>query len=452
MDSLEGYPRITISGARGIVGEDFTVDNVQRMAWAYACFIGGGRVILARDSRSSGLMFKHAVVSGLLAGGADAIDIGLCPTPTVGIMIRTFHANGGINLTASHNPSPWNAVKFISGDGTLPGESFIREYIDYLHRGEFKHARWDEIGSVQTDDTALSIHCDWVEKAVDGSAIRDRGFRVVVDGCRSAGGVFLPRLLERLGCEVIPLDCEPDGLFSRELEPIPQNLTALCQHVRENRADIGIAADPDADRLAIVSEKGDAIGEEYTLAFAVLAALKKSKGGKAVTNLSTSMLTDYAAKQAGGTVIRTPIGEAHVAQSITENNAAIGGEGNGGVMYPAVHNGRDSMTAAALVLSLMAETGVSVSELVAQFPDYVILKDKVEIDLKDAHTRLERIAGMPHKGEVDVRDGVKILFPDAWLHLRCSNTEPIVRIIAEARGESEARRLLEEGIGLLQTG
>lgn len=443
------YPRITISGARGIIGQDLTAENALRMAWAYARLVGPGAVILARDARPSGLLIRRAAEAGLLAGGVEVIDLDLAPTPTVGIMIRTLGAQGGVNITASHNPAPWNALKFFGADGTFPDDAFVQEYIQILHQGEFKHAAWNEIQPSRRDDSALDTHARLIENAVDCGPIRAKPYRVVVDGCRSAGGVFLPPFLERLGCEVVRLDCEPDGNFQRGLEPIPENLGRLGEKVQEAKADLGMAADPDADRLALVDEHGRPIGEEFTLAFAVQAALQQSGGGNVVVNLSTSLLTDYAARQAGGRVIRAAIGEAHVARGIRENHAVIGGEGNGGVMYPAVHNGRDSLTAAALVLWLMAQTGKTVSGLVAEYPDYVILKDKISMDLAKARERLEVIAAMDLGGEVDSRDGVKIIRSGAWLHLRCSNTEPIVRIIAEAEGIEKTQRLIAEGKRLL---
>ncbi|MBN2328070.1 MAG: phosphoglucosamine mutase [Candidatus Omnitrophica bacterium] len=452
MNNTPQYPRITISGARGIVGKDLTADNAQRMAWAYARFIGGGTVVLARDARPSGRLLRSAVESGLLAGGCDVLDIGLAPTPTAGIMIRTVKAKGGINITASHNPSPWNALKMFGTDGTFPSDQFVQEYIQFLHHGGWKHAEWDEIGATRLETAALETHCRLIEEAIDCDKIREKNYRVAVDGCRSVGGLYLPAFLERLGCEVIRLDCEADGNFQRELEPTPENLGRLCEKVKQEKADAGFAADPDADRLAIVSEQGEAIGEEYTLAFATYAALQKAGGGLAATNLSTSMLTDFAAKQAGGRVIRTAIGEANVAQAIRERHAVIGGEGNGGVMYPAVHNGRDSLTAAALTLQFMADSGQNISELKNLFPNYVILKDKVHVDLEAAKKRLDELAASPLDGEIDAQDGVKIIRDEAWLHLRCSNTEPIVRLIAEARGEAEARKLMEEGKRLLAPG
>lgn len=444
------YPRITISGARGIVGKDLTADNVQRMAWAYACFIGGGTVVLARDSRPSGRMLRSAVESGLLAGGCNVVDIGLAPTPTVGIMIRALDAKGGINITASHNPSPWNALKFFGSDGTFPSDKFVQEYVDFLHRACLPHAAWNEIGDTHFDPTALEIHAKQVESAVDCDDVRRREYRVVVDGCRSVGGVYLPAFLRSLGCVAIELDCQPDGNFQRELEPTPENLKNLCEAVKREKADVGFAVDPDADRLAIVSERGEAIGEEFTLAFAIYTALEQAGGGTAVANLSSSLLNEFAAKRAGGNVVRTAIGEANVANGIRQHHAVIGGEGNGGVMYPAVHNGRDSLTAAALTLKLMTDRGKSVSELVSEFPNYVILKDKVRIDLEQAKKRLDEIAAHPPGGEVDLQDGVKIIRDESWLHLRCSNTEPIARIIAEARGEAETRKLMEEGKKLLE--
>lgn len=450
MSTAMTYPRITISGARGIVGKDFTVANAQSMAWAYASFIGGGDVILGGDARSTGQMIKNAVISGLLAGGANVIDIGLVPTPTVGIMIRECKAKGGIEITASHNPVQWNALKFFGGDGAFPDQPFVDGYISHLQSGKFSHAEWHSVGRLIQNPFALDIHCAYTEKAIQTAKIKEKKFTVVLDGCRSVGGIFLPELLKRLGCKVIDLDCIPDGQFTRGMEPVPENLSRLCTVVKEEGADIGFAADPDADRLAIVSNEGKAIGEEFTLALASYAVLSKNPGGVVVTNLSTSMLTDFAAQKFGGSVYHTAIGEANVVRGIREKNAVIGGEGNGGVMFPAVHVGRDAMTAVALVLQLLAETGKKISEIVAEFPGYIILKDKVEIDLAVAKKRLDEIEKMPLEGEIDTRDGVKITRKGAWLHLRCSNTEPIVRIIAEGEGLEETQKLIAEGRQLLQ--
>lgn len=449
MDSKIRYPRITISGARGIVGDDLTVENAMRMAWAYANLVGPGRIVLARDARRSGQLIGKAVETGLQAGGAIVFNLNLAPTPTVGIMIRQLGAKGGINITASHNPAPWNALKMFGADGTFPDQTFVDEYIQFLNKGTFKHVKWNEIRDSHIEDSALEHHAKLIEDKIDCSVIREREFKVVVDGCRSVGGLFLPPFLEQLGCEVVRLDCEPDGNFQRGLEPIPEHLEALRKKVIDEKADIGFACDPDADRLAVVSEKGEAIGEEFTLAFAVDSAMRRKEGGIAVVNLSTSMLTDTAARRHNGKVVRTAIGEANVAKGIRDHKAIIGGEGNGGVMDPAIHNGRDALTAAAHILALLADTGKTVSELVAQYPKYVIVKDKVEVNFDEAKKALDAIAAQPIEGEVDTRDGVKIVRDNAWLHLRCSNTEPIVRIIAEAEGEEAARQLIEEGKNLL---
>lgn len=445
------FPRITISGARGIVGKDLTVENAQRMAWAYAQYIGGGDVVLGRDARPTGELIKSAVISGLLAGGARVIDIGMVPTPTVGIMIRKLNAKGGIEITASHNPVPWNALKMYSASGSFPEQSFVDGYIAFLNQGDLKHVTWEHVQELTNDNSALETHIQLVEKAIDFAPIQQKNFTVLVDGCRSVGGIFLPELLRRMGCTVIEHDCQPDGKFTRGLEPVPENLTEVSKRVLAENADIGLIADPDADRMAIISEEGRAIGEEFTLALAAYGALQKHQGGVVVTNLSTSMLTEFAAKQSGGSVIRTAIGEAHVAKGIIEHHAIIGGEGNGGVMFPAVHNGRDTMTAAALILLLLAETGKKVSELVKDFPAYVILKDKITMDLDRANQRLETLATMDHDATVDTQDGVKLIWDNAWLHLRCSNTEPIVRIIAEAEGEDKTAMLIQRGRELMLT-
>ncbi len=450
MVSIKEYPRITISGARGIVGEDLTVENVLRMAWAYARIAEGKKVVVGRDARPTGEMIKNAVLSGLLAGGVTVIDIDKVPTPTIGIMILKHQAAGGIGITASHNPTQWNALKMFGSNGIFPPQSFVDDYIQILSEGDFVHAKWDEVKERIIDDSALDTHCQLVMNAIDPEPVRKAKFKVLVDGCRSVGGIFLPALLEQLGCDVVCYDCEPDGKFTRGLEPVAQHLDDVCKAVKEHGVDVGLVSDPDADRLAIISEKGEAIGEEFTLALSAYGALTPNADQTVVCNLSTSMLTDFAAKQKGGHVIRTPIGEANVAKAIVDHNAVIGGEGSGGVMFPAVHNGRDSMTASALVLSLMAEKGKKVSELAAEFPDYIILKDKIEMDLGKAKTRLEEITKMDLGAEVDTRDGVKITWDNAWLHLRCSNTEPIVRIFAESEGVENTQALVEKGHELMK--
>lgn len=455
---------VGVSGIRGIVGTDLTPEIVARYAaafgtWAKAGKREGGRgkrpaaVVLGRDARTSGPMFAHAALAGLVSVGCDVIDVGLVPTPTVQLAVEHHHAAGGIILTASHNPIEWNALKFVGPDGifldTADGTR-VRALADgdRIARGD-----WSAVGRLSEDGEAVDRHLDAVLAlpAVNARAIRRRRFKVALDCVRGAGGTIMPELLERLGCRVSGMDLEPDGRFPRAPEPIPENLGKLGALVRRSKADIGIAVDPDVDRLAIVDERGRAIGEDYTLAFAVRAVLgvnKKREGGRGkglvVCNLSTSLVVEDAAKAYGADVVRAPVGEAHVARKILELGAKIGGEGNGGVMYPALHAGRDAPLAAALALTLLAREGATIGELVAAAPRYVIVKGKVP-----RGAALDRVyAGLRGRfadAQVNVEDGLRLSWADRWLHVRASNTEPIIRLIAEAPSGAAAEGLVEEG-------
>jgi len=475
---------VGVSGIRGIVGTDLTPEIVARYAAAFGTWAKAGKreegrgkgrpaVVLGRDARTSGPMFAHAALAGLVSVGCDVIDVGLVPTPTVQLAVEHHHAAGGIILTASHNPIEWNALKFVGPDGifldTADGTR-VRALADGdgIPRGD-----WSAVGRLREDGDALERHLDAVLRlpAVNTRAIRRRRFTVALDCVRGAGGTIMPELLERLGCRVSGMDLDPDGRFPRAPEPIPENLKRLGALVRRSRADLGIAVDPDVDRLAIVDERGRAIGEDYTLAFAVRAVLgqavpKGLPGGRGrsggrrkpasarpadrpsvvVCNLSTSLVVEDAAKAYGAGVVRAPVGEAHVARKILELGAKIGGEGNGGVMYPALHTGRDAPLAAALALALLARERATVAELVAAAPRYVIVKGKVP---REGTAALDRVyAGLRGRfaeALVNVDDGLRLSWADRWLHVRASNTEPIIRLIAEAPSGAAAEGLVEEG-------
>jgi phosphomannomutase len=439
---------VSVSGVRGLVGTDLTPEIVARWAAAFGTWSKTGKrkpVVIGRDARTSGPMFAQAATAGLNSVGCDVIDVGLVATPTVQLAVEHHRAAGGIILTASHNPIEWNALKFVGPDGifldTLAGTR-VRD----LAAGEsLSRASYRAIGSVTADPNAISRHLAAVLslRGVDVRAIRRRRFRVALDTVRGAGGAVMPQLLERLGCRVTAINLETDGLFPRPPEPVPENLKALGALVRRKKADIGIAVDPDVDRLAIVDEKGRPIGEDYTLAFAVR-AVRPSGRQTVVCNLSTSLVVEDAAREFGATVVRAPVGEAHVARKIIALKSLIGGEGNGGVMYPALHVGRDAPVAGALVLSLLARERVSVSELVARAPQYTIVKAKVARgpDLGPVYAGLRR--GFPD-ASVDTQDGLRLSWPDRWLHVRPSGTEPIIRLIAEAPSRADAEQLIEEG-------
>src|SRR5712671_393544 len=456
---------VSVSGVRGLVGTDLTPEVVARWAAAFGTWAKNGRpagpaarrparVVLGRDARTSGPMFADAATAGLQSVGCDVIDVGLVATPTVQLAVEHHRAAGGIILTASHNPIEWNALKFVGPDGIFLDTGAGTRVRELAAGSSLPRAQVAAIGDVEADSEAIDRHLAAVLalRGVDVRAIRRRRFRVALDTVRGAGGAVMPELLERLGCRVTAINLETDGLFPRPPEPVPENLKALGALVRRKKADIGIAVDPDVDRLAVVDEKGRAIGEDYTLAFAIRAVLGRSDRRTArrpvVCNLSTSLVVEDAAREYGARVVRAPVGEAHVARKIIELKAMIGGEGNGGVMYPALHVGRDAPVALALVLSLLARERVTVSELVARAPRYTILKAKVERGTRNAEQLPEVYAALrkrfPDAG-VDTQDGLRLAWTDRWLHVRPSGTEPIIRLIAEAPSGADAEQLIEEG-------
>src|SRR5213596_812017 len=444
---------VSVSGIRGLVGVDLTPEMVARWAAAFGIWSreprAGSRkkaaVVLGRDARTSGPMFAQAATAGLLSVGCDVIDVGLVATPTVQLAVEHHRDAGGIILTASHNPIEWNALKFVGPDGIFLDTVAGARVRELAAAASLPRANYHAIGGVEADAEAIARHLAAVLalRAVDVKGIRRRRFRVALDTVRGAGGAVMPELLERLGCRVTAINVETDGLFPRPPEPVPENLKALGARARRKKADIGIAVDPDVDRLAIVDEKGRPIGEDYTLAFAIR-AVRPSGRQTVVCNLSTSLVVEDAAREFGARVVRAAVGEAHVARKIIALKSLIGGEGNGGVMYPALHVGRDAPVALALVLSLLARERVTVSELVARAPRYTIVKAKVErgARLDAVYDGLRR--GFP-EAAVDTQDGLRLAWPDRWLHVRPSGTEPIIRLIAEAPSRADAERLIEEG-------
>jgi phosphomannomutase len=462
---------ISVSGMRGIVGTDLTPELVARHAaalGAWAAESGKPRVVLGRDARTSGPMFAHAAIAGFMSVGCDVIDLGLVPTPTTQLAVEHHHAGAGLILTASHNPIEWNALKLVGPDGVfLDAESGAA--VRALAEAGPKRAGWDRIGRVTMDPDAIRRHLDLVLALpqIDVELIRRAGFAVALDCVRGAGGAIIPELLERLGCSVAGINLETDGRFPREPEPIPENLGELCRLVRSSGAQIGMAVDPDVDRLAVVDERGVAIGEDYTLAFAVRAVLSgRRMGGQAdgmggqadghhpdirpsahppvvVANLSTSLVVEDAAIAGGARFVRAPVGEANVARVIREERAVIGGEGNGGVILPALHIGRDAPLGVALILQYLAREKGSVSSLVDGAPRYRIVKAKLPrgADLQAAYSALK--ARFPD-AQVDERDGLRLAWPGRWVHLRPSGTEPVIRVIAEAPTEADALALLDQ--------
>src|SRR6059036_3776018 len=438
---------VGVSGIRGIVGKDLTDEVVGRYARAFGRWAKARTpvVVVGRDARESGPAFERAVVEGLTSVGCAVVKVGLVPTPTVQLAVEHHAAGGGIAITASHNPIEWNALKFIGPDGIFLDGADGARVLELVGEDGGGGGR---TGKVTTDEGAVERHLEAVLKlpAVDVERVRKRKFAVALDAVRGAGGPVMRTLLERLGCSVTGINLETDGQFPRAPEPVPENLGELSALVRRSGADLGIAVDPDVDRLAMVDETGAAIGEDYTLAFAVRAVLGeggRGKGQPVVCNLSTSLVVEDAARALGAEIVRTPVGEVHVARAILRLAAVIGGEGNGGVMYPALHAGRDAPVAAALVLELLARTQQTVSELVKAGPRYTIVKAKTPRGpaLEPVYMALrQRFAD----AQVDTQDGLRLAWRDRWLHVRPSNTEPIVRLIAEAPTSVAARQLVDE--------
>ena len=436
---------VSVSGIRGRVGEGLTPEIVGRYAAGFGAWVrtqGDRTVVVGRDSRVSGPMFHRVVISALQSVGIDVLDVGMAPTPTIQLAVEHHHAGGGLAITASHNPVEWNALKFIGPSGLFldAGDgAAMRAIAD----GDIPRARWSELGTITPDGEAIQRHLNAVLSLpfIDIEKLRRRRFKVALDCVHGAGSVIMPALLEALGCEMVAIGLEADGRFPRPPEPVPENLGDLERLVRETGADIGLATDPDVDRLAIVSDAGVAIGEDYTLALAARLVLRH-RPGPVVANLSTSRILDDVAVEAGRQVIRAPVGEVNVALRMRHEGAAIGGEGNGGVILSEVHLGRDAPVGVALVLQMLLESGEPLSKVIERYPKYHIVKDKLErpdAPLDSVYAALE--AEFP-EAEADVQDGLRLAWPDRWVHVRPSGTEPIVRVIAEAPSEQQARELV----------
>jgi phosphomannomutase len=432
----------SVSGIRGIVGEDLNPALTARHASALGVWADRATVAVGRDARGSGEMLAHAAISGLLAVGCRVVDLGLVSTPGVALMVRRLGCRAGLVVTASHNPIEYNGLKFLNAEGVAPPPDQAEKIFISADKENFEYRGSADCGAYSTDDSTNEFHIGKAVSAVDVEAIRSRRFKVVLDPVNGAGCVAGPRLLETLGCDVHVINGDPNGLFAHTPEPTKENLLCLQQAVKENVADIGFAQDPDADRLAVVDETGEYIGEEYSVVLAAKQVWAR-RDGPAAVNLSTSRMIDDLAARLGNRVIRTPVGEAHVADAIRKNDCVIGGEGNGGVIFPDINFVRDSFAGMALALELLAAEGKRLSEIVADLPRYAMIKEKTAIDLDHCGAILARVADRYSDQRINTEDGVRIDWPNGWCHLRASNTEPIMRIIAEATDQAAARELID---------
>ncbi len=439
---------VSVSGIRGIIGDTLNIDELLRLAAAYGTALApGGLVVLGRDSRPTGPLVAQAVAAGLRAAGCSVVDIGLVPTPTVPIMIEELKAQGGIQISASHNPAEWNALKLFSG----AGRNVDQAQLDQVLAAYAQPPAWQgfaRCGGFRTIDTALDVHLERILRVVDVELIRRANLTVVLDSVNGAGSAIGPKLLAALGCRVVPIYTRPDQLFPRDPEPTAHNVRHLGGVVRAMDADIGFVQDPDADRLAIVDDRGSYIGEEYTLVLCAAARLAAEHlAGTAnlvvCTNLSTSRMLEDVAARFKARVVRSQVGEAHVVTAMQHERAVIGGEGNGGIIDPRVVWGRDSQIGMALVLEYLARAKQPLSEVVNAIPRYAIHKEKLALDRAGVTRAIEVVARHPlaQGAEVITLDGLKLVWPDRWMHLRASGTEPMSRVIAEAPTPDQARDL-----------
>lgn len=452
---------VSISGIRGVIGESLTPATAVQYSAAFAEYSrrrGGSKptIVVGYDGRVTGSMITNLVCSTLAAAGADVRLLGICPTPTVQLAVEKGRAAGGIAVTASHNPMEWNGMKFIAPTGMFLDAQENQEFWSLAEKPP-RYVPWRDVGTTTTENSWIEKHIESVLTLpfLDPGLIRRRKLRIVLDCVNASGGAIVPRLLEELGCTVIAMNCDVSGVFQHTPEPIPENLTGLADAVLRERADLGIAVDPDGDRLVLITEKGIPYSEEYTIASAVKFVLDKippPRGSRhtVVVNLSTTRAVDDIARQAGAQVVRTPVGEINVAKKMKEIGAIVGGEGSGGVILPAVHLGRDAMVGIGLILQLLAEHGGTLSALKASLPQYAIAKGKIALGSASPDDILRRIAAeQRNTARVTTEDGVKLDYPDFWVHLRKSNTEPIVRIIAEGDTAEHARGLVEKFTGLI---
>jgi phosphomannomutase len=450
----------SISGIRGTIGgntgDNLTPVDAVKFASAYGTWLKGhaGKekltVVIGRDARISGPMIQNLVVNTLVGLGIDIVDLGLSTTPTVEVAVPLEKADGGIILTASHNPKQWNALKLLNEKGEFLSGADGAKILEIAENEAFDFADVDSLGEITVNDAYMDIHIDEVLNLplVDAEAVKKAGFKVVVDGVNSSGGIIIPKLLEQMGVEVVKLYCEPNGHFPHNPEPLKEHLGDICELVVKEKAHFGIVVDPDVDRLAFISEDGEMFGEEYTLVAVADYVLSKTPGNS-VSNMSSSRALSDITQKHGGNYEASAVGEVNVVELMKKNNAIIGGEGNGGIIYPELHYGRDSLVGVALFLTYLAEQNVtSVATLRASYPQYYMSKNKIELTPQiDVDAILEGMAAKYANEKIATIDGVKIDFAEEWVHLRKSNTEPIIRIYTEAQTQEKADALAVRIIG-----
>jgi phosphomannomutase len=432
----------SVSGIRGIVGPAFSPALIVNYVNAFVQLTGASKVVIGRDTRTTGPMIENLVASACAASGAEAVILGIASTPTVEMAVLDHKAGGGIIITASHNPIEWNALKFLTAEGIFLDEGEVKRLFELVDNSRFDWKGYQDVKAVRRSEGADEAHIEATLALpfIKPELIRSRKFRVGYDAVNGAGSLIVPKLLKALGCEVEAINVEPNGLFPHGAEPTPENLAQLSDLVKRKGCAIGFATDPDADRCAFVTEKGEAIGEEYTLALAAMLALEHRKGPVTV-NLSTSRMVEDIAARHQVPVERSKVGEINVTVLMKRNGSVIGGEGNGGVISPDLHYGRDGILSVAMILQLMAERNKPVSAIAAEFPAYWIEKQKYSIQGKNLENVIGRLLAKFPEARVDQRDGIRFEWDRSWVHVRASNTEPVLRVIAEAPERGQAVKL-----------
>ena len=435
--------KIGITGVRGVVGETFTPEVAVGFSQAFGTYLDGGRILVCRDTRPSGPMVRAAVVAGLLATGCEVIDLGVCPTPSLQLAVSSLNADGGIAITAGHNPSHWNALKFVRGDGLYLNSMQGEELLDIFHQGEFAKATWKEIKSTVSQQDAIEHHINLLKHSFDVEAISSRRLKVAVDCCNGACSMLIPRLLEELGCTVVAINDDITANFPHAPEPQPRTMAQLSAVVKAGQADIGFAHDADGERLGIVTELGEPLSEELTFALATRIRLQQNPG-TIVTNVSTTSAINEIAATYGASVVRTPVGQTYISEAMIEYGAVLGGEGSGGVSVPEVHLTHDSAAAVGLILEGLVRSDKRVSELIYELPRLTMLKHNVSVEPNRLYSVLQnfRLTVERVKLNADLTDGIKVTFSEGWIHVRASNTESMIRVIVEAEKPTDAQNLL----------
>lgn len=435
---------VSISGIRGIVGDGLDPEVIVKYTNAYADFIGNGKVVVGRDARITGEMVNQIVTGTMLAKGLDVIDLGIVPTPTVLFNVKDLNANGGIAITASHNPNEWNALKLLNSSGQFMSPDEHETMKKFLN-SESSFKSWDKIGKRTLFSYGLKNHIDSIMKlpVIEIEKIKSKKFKVVADCVNGAGAYCIPDLLRLFGCEVIELNCEKTGIFPRLPEPLPENLTETMMAVKKHNADFAVVVDPDVDRLVLITDKGEPFSEENTITQVVKYVLSKTPGN-VVVNLSTTRAVEDVAAELSCKVFRAPVGEANVVQKMKEVDAVIGGEGSGGVIYPDLVYGRDALVGIALTLQHLSEENCKLSELQEKLPEYFIAKKKIDLENISPDRIIEELISRYSSEKINTEDGVRIDFSDHWAHFRKSNTEPIIRIITEAKDKAKAEELSQK--------